>query len=163
MALWIALLALVVAAAALIYGWRLQQENEKLRGRLDRYNRTLFATENDVRALHDELAERTAVLQAEMMQRTGTTRFTPDMTARTALLLHPQVNQILAGFHLGGCSSCAIEPDETLAQICTERGIEVDTLMDNLNMLVANVATPQSNGHVAAPTLVKLPNMTLEI
>jgi hypothetical protein len=96
------------------------------------------------------------------MQRTGTARFTPEMTARTAMLLHPQVNEILAGFHLGGCSDCAIEPDETLAQICTERGIALDTLLGNLNMLVVDSNVPQSNGY-AAPKMVKLPNMTLEL
>jgi hypothetical protein len=73
------------------------------------------------------------------------------------------VNQILAGFHLGGCSDCAIEPDETLAQICAERGLAVDTLVGNLNMLVADSAEPQGNGQVFAPKLVKLPNMTLEL
>lgn len=160
---WIALFALVIAAIALLYAWRLQQENEKLRGRLDRYNKTLFTVENEVRSLREELAEASASLRAELMQSTGTARFTPDMTARTAILLHPQVNQILAGFHLGGCSDCAIEPDETLAQICVERGVEVDTLLGNLNMLVVDSAQPQENGRIAAPRLVKLPNMTLEL
>jgi len=162
MALWIALFALAVSAAALFFARRLQQENEKLRGRLDRYNKTLFAAENDLRNLREEIADNSARFQAELMQRTGTARFTPEMTARTATLLHPQVDQILAGFHLGGCSDCAVEPDETLAQICAERGIALDTLLGNLNMLVVDSAAPH-NGQVYAPKLVKLPNMTLEL
>ena len=163
MAIWIAVFALVVSAAALLYSWRLQQENEKLRGRLDRYNKTLFSAENDLRSLREEIADNNAKFQAELMQRTGTARFTPEMTARTATLLHPQVNQIFASFHLGGCSDCSIEPDETLAQVCAERGIALDTLLGNLNMLVADSSALQGNGQVYTPKLVKLPNMTLEL
>lgn len=164
MATWFSIFSILLAAAALFYALRLQQENDKLRARLDRYNKTLFTVENEVRAMRDDLAEASAQLRAELMTRTGTARFTPEMTARTASLLHPQVDQILAGFHLGGCSDCAIEPDETLAQICEERGIAVDTLLGNLNMLVADSSVPQGNGAAnGAPKLVKLPNISFEV
>lgn len=166
MGTWVSILSIIVAGVAFFNVLRLQQENDKLRARLDRYNKTLFTVESEVRSMQEALAEATAALRAEMMTSTGTARFTPEMTARTAMLLHPQVNEILAGFHLGGCSDCAIEPDETLAQICQERGIAVDTLLGNLNMLVADSAVPQSkggNGVNGAPKLVKIPNITIDI
>ena len=57
MSTWSGILALVVSAATLLYALRLQQENERLRARLDRYNKTLFTVENEVRAMNDLLVE----------------------------------------------------------------------------------------------------------
>jgi hypothetical protein len=102
----------------------------------------------------------TARLRVEMMQRTGAARFTPEMTVREALLLHPQAQQILAGFHLGGCSSCAVEPDETLAALCASRGINETELLANLNQLLG--ARGEQNG-VGSYRMVKVPNVQLEI
>src|SRR5690606_14668896 len=100
---------------------RLMRDAEQMRTRLDRYNRALFKAETDVRELREQLATTAAELKVELMQRTGSMRFVPEMTAREALLLHPQVNEIFSSFHLGGCDDCGIEPSHTLAQICTER------------------------------------------
>jgi hypothetical protein len=64
---------------------------------------------------------------------------------------------VLAAFHVGGCDSCAAEPDETLARVCAERGIDAAALLGTLNALVS--AGGNENGPNAP---VKLPNMTLD-
>jgi len=160
MAAVVSIVALLLALLALAYAWRLQRELDVARGRLDRYNRALFKVEESIRALRKEMEDVTARLRVEMMQRTGATRFTPEMTVREALLLHPQAQQILAGFHLGGCSSCAVEPDETLAALCASRGINETELLANLNQLLG--AQGEQNG-VGSYRMVKVPNVQLEI
>lgn len=151
----IAWLALLLGAASVAYVWKLNLEFNTATRRLDRYNRALYDANDDLRKLREELAATTAQLRVEMKQRNGTLAFAPSMTVREAQLLHPQAEQIMAGFHLGGCDHCAVEPDETLAQISAEHGVELETLLGNLNLLVSG---PQRG----EPQLVKIPNVALE-
>jgi hypothetical protein len=178
MATWIAGIALLAGLAALAYAWKLSQELETARGRLDRYNRALFDVNDELRALREQTAENHATLWAELLHRTGTPAFDPNMTVRQAQKLHPQAGEVLAGFHLGGCSSCAVEPDETLATVCAQSGAPVEQVIGNLNLLLGpagngmqntgetGVAVP--NGAAAhrsppyTPTPVKLPNMEVD-
>lgn len=152
----LALLGAVVAALAFAYAWRLQQEVEQLVRRLDRYNRALFDASDQLRQMEDELKQTAAALRVEIMQQAGTVRFTPGTTVREATFIHPQATQMLASFHVGGCSNCAVGPDATLAEVCEEKGVDIDALLTNLNLLAQ-----ASNGGQAGP--VKIPNMTLEL
>jgi hybrid cluster-associated redox disulfide protein len=162
MATVIALIAFVVALLAVAYSWKLNQELATASRRLDRYNKALFDATDEVRRLREQMAEETARLRVDLRRQSspqsGGSVFTPDLTVRETLMLHPQAEQVLAGFHLGGCSHCAVEPDETLAQACAQHGIDVQALMGNLNMLTQ---APVSAG--TGPQLVKLPNVALEL
>jgi len=166
------LIALAVALGALAWAWSLQRETERLTRRLDRYNKALFDAGDELRALREELTATSAELRVAISRQAGTLRFTPEMTVREAQMVHPQVQQVLAGFHLGGCSSCAVEPDDTLAAVCAGQGVAMDQLLGTLNLLVAPHAGTQSaasggsyngiNG-IHEPQYVKLPNVSLEI
>ena len=152
-------LALIIGGIALAYAWKLQQELNTATRRLDRYNRALFDANDEMRQLREELVATGAKLRVELQQRTGTIAFQPEMTVREAQLLHPQAQQILAGFHLGGCSSCAVEPDETLATVAANSGLELDVLLKNLNLLVER-GYGQRNGAIQS---VKIPNVELSL
>ncbi len=149
-------LALLISIGALGYAWRLQQEIAQAKRRLDRYNRSLFDANDEIRRLREELADTVAELRVEALRPgIGTLAFTPKMTVRETLMVHPQAEQILAGFHLGGCSSCAVEPDETLAQICRDQGRDLTELLRNLNLLLTIEA--DNNGQRIRP--IKIPNV----
>jgi hybrid cluster-associated redox disulfide protein len=123
---------------------------------LYRYNKALFDANDALGKLRAEFELELAQLRLAVRQAEGKARFVPEMTVREVLMAHPQAEQVLAGFHLGGCSHCAVEPDDTLAGACQEHGVDLSNLIQNLNLL----ATGQSaNG---APQLVKLPNVALE-
>jgi hypothetical protein len=155
----IAGLALLVALLALAYAWKLNQELNTATRRLDRYNKALFDAGDELRRLRSDVTESTAQLRVAIQQSQGGITFGPTTTVREAQLLHPQAAQILASFHLGGCSSCAIAPDDTLAQVCTEHGQDVGLLINNLNHLML-----QGNGHrTSTPQPVKLPNVELTL
>lgn len=157
MAIWIALFALIAALVAFGYAWKLQQELTIVTRRLDRYNKSLFDANDELRRLREDLSATAAQLRVEIRQQGGRIGFDPAMTVREAQLLHPQAQQILAGFHLGGCNSCAVEPDDTLADICVEHGVEVQHLIQNLNSLLS-----AANGqHAQAQQPVKVPNVEL--
>ena len=111
MVTWIAFIALIVSIIGFAYTWKLHQELNTATRRLDRYNKALFDAEEDVRRLRDELAEATTKLRVAIKQGGQQPYFSADMSVREAQLLHPQAAQIMAGLHLGGCSSCAVDAD----------------------------------------------------
>jgi hypothetical protein len=143
---WIALLIGLVAVA---YAWKLQQELGGVTRRLDRYNRALFEANEQVRRLESGLAEQAARLRAEMRCSRGEPAAAPDMSVREVIALHPQAQEVLAGFHLGGCSSCAVDPDASLADVCRQSGVDVGLVLANLNNLDGERP-------------VRLPNITFE-
>ncbi len=152
-------LGLLMALAALGFAWRLQQEMARATRRLDRYNRALFDANDEIRQLRDELNATAAQLRVEAEQHgRGQLTFVPQMTVRAAMQAHPQAEQILAGFHLGGCSSCAVDPDATLTQVCSENGQDLTELLRRLNLLLA----PQTDSAAVAAQPVKLPNVEVE-
>ncbi len=149
-------LALIIGVGAVGYSWLLQQEITRATRRLDRYNRALFDANDEIRKLREEFADTVAQLRVEVLQPgAGPLAYTPQMTVREALLVHPQTEQILAGFHLGGCSSCAVEPDETLAQICRDQGRDLTELLQNLNLLLL----PQGGNPDRQVRTIKIPNV----
>ncbi len=155
------LLALTLAAVALAYAWKLQQELGAATRRLDRYNRALFDANDEVRTLRADMERGAAELRVAIMRGGSGLHFAPDTTVQEAELMHPQVTELLAAFHIGGCSDCAVAPADTLAEICAARNVPVDDLLANLNLLVAAAPVAQSNG-AHTPVLVKIPNVALE-
>jgi len=157
MASWAAWVALAIALGALVYSWKLSQELETARGRLDRYNRALFQANDEIANLRENVAQELAELRVAGMKAQGAPAFHAEMTLREANLLHAQTEEVLAGFHLGGCSHCAVEPDETLAEACARNGIAAEKLVQALNQLLA-----EANGQ-NGDRPVKLPNVQLEL
>jgi hypothetical protein len=161
-----AILALILAAVALAYGWKLQQELGAATRRLDRYNRALFDANDQIRTLRAEMEQNMAALRVEVMRAGDVLRFAPETTMLEAELIHPQAKELLAAFHVGGCNDCAAAPGDSLAQVCAARGLPVADLLANLNMLLPSESTPAapaSGRTTDAPQLRKIPNITLEI
>jgi hybrid cluster-associated redox disulfide protein len=159
MATIIAWVALAIAAVALGLVWKLNSELATATRRLDRYNKALFAANDELRQLREEVETDVAQVRVQLRQQQGAA-FAPEMTVREVLLMHPQAEQILASFHLGGCSHCAVEPGERLADACREHGVDVQTLVGNLNLLTQGHQLV-GNGS-GTPPLVKIPNVALE-
>ena len=164
MATVLSIVALVVALLAMAYAWKLNRELDTARGRLDRYNRALFNAEEAIRTLRAELETTRSEWRIELLKRSGDARFAPEMTVREAQMLHPQAQQILAGYHLGGCSSCAVDDGDTLAAICQANGLAPATLLTDLNRLLESSrpgdAEHQNGAHFQP---VKIPNVHLDV
>ncbi len=149
-------IALLIALGAVVYAWKLQQELQVATRRLDRYNRSLFDANDEIRKVREETAAEVAGLRAEVRLPQGAIpAFAPQMTVREAMAIHPQAEQILAAFHLGGCNSCAVAPDDTLASICQENGRDLTQVLQNLNLLVEST----SNQRHGQTQTVKVPNV----
>ncbi len=156
--------ALAVALLAIGYAWKLNRELDTARGRLDRYNRAIFSTEESIRSLRAELESVRRELRIELLKRTGDAHFAPEMTVGEARLLHPRAQQILAGYHLGGCASCAVDDGDTLDAVCQNSGIEPALLLLDLNRLLGSdrLGETHSQGDRDRQP-VKIPNVHLDL
>jgi len=67
--------------------------------------------------------------------------FHADMTVAEVLNLDPGAAGVMAKFHLGGCSSCAITEHHVLGPACESYGVDVNKLLDELNALLGGVPT----------------------
>ena len=154
------IVALLIGLAALVYAWLVRQDLDKATRRLDRYNRSLYDASDQIRRLEESQAAAVAELRAEIARSSGKAAFRPAMSVRESYALHPQAQEILAAYHMGGCSSCAVELDDTIAQVCVNAGIDVGQVIGDLNVLLAG---QPMNGHANGVQRVKLPNLSLEL
>ncbi len=64
-------------------------------------------------------------------------KFSPQMTVREALDVHPRIADVFAAFQLGGCPHCGIAAFETVEQVCMAYGVELEAILDVMESLVA--------------------------
>jgi len=58
------------------------------------------------------------------------------MTIGDALRLHPRAGEVFAAFHLGGCSHCVINEQETIEEVTAGYGVDSNMLVEALNSLI---------------------------
>ncbi len=73
-----------------------------------------------------------------------TKHFRPDMPVAEAMAVHPRVGEVFAAFHLGGCAHCGISHFETIEQVCTAYGVDVDMLLEVLEGLLEQDPAPSA-------------------
>lgn len=61
-------------------------------------------------------------------------RISPNSTMREVLETYPGAQRALfRRYHIGGCSSCAFRPEETLQQVCSRNGeLNVDQVLEHI-------------------------------
>ncbi|MBX2998008.1 MAG: hypothetical protein KF893_05810 [Caldilineaceae bacterium] len=156
----LAVVALALALAGLVYAWTVSQGLAQATRRLDRYNRALFDASEEIRRLREEHAQQLATLHGEVARLSGKAAFSPNMTMREIYALHPQAEEVLARFHIGGCSSCAADLDDRLDQLCRASGLDVEHVVGSLNGLFGSNRNGVHNGEIQR---VKLPNIEFNV
>ncbi|MBA3531564.1 MAG: hypothetical protein H0T73_06530 [Ardenticatenales bacterium] len=86
--------------------------------------------EDEVRSLHQQL--RTA--------KGGATLFHAEMTIAEAMTVEPRATEVLGAFHIGGCSSCAVSPEDTLRQAAEANEQNIQQVLEALNKLAGSEA-----------------------
>jgi len=62
--------------------------------------------------------------------------FSAEMTIDQAWRKHPGTRHIFAQHHLPACDGCAVRFDETIAEAAVAYGLELSTLLEELNALL---------------------------
>jgi hybrid cluster-associated redox disulfide protein len=149
-------IALLVGALSLIIAYLAFRRADAVEKRLAETNNKLGEIVAQMAQAAGETREGLAGLRLEMRQRAGEPGFSPDMTIADAMSVHPKVTEVLASFHLGGCSHCAVSDVDTIEGACQSYGIDQRALMTALNQLI----DPKSGGSTGP---IKVANMKLEI
>jgi len=149
-------MALLVAVLSLAVAYLAFRRADAAERRLTETYNTLHKLMAQMAQAAEETREGLASLRLEMRQRAGELAFSPDMTIAEALNVHPKVKDVLASFHLGGCSHCAVSDVDTIEGACQSYGIDQKALLQALNQLVA----PQSGGSTGP---IKITSMKLEL
>ena len=103
-----------------------------------------------VNVAHERLKQEIlSQVQVALRQRNGGTAFHRDMSVGEVIKLHPQAGDVMAGFHLGGCSSCSISDNHTLGDAALDYGVNIDNLLMALNGLFDGTTKVPQEDHAA--------------
>ncbi|MCX6027819.1 MAG: hypothetical protein NT169_00775 [Chloroflexi bacterium] len=128
--------AIIIAAAALIAAYLAMRQAGAVDRRLTEISSSLAELRSALNESREKAAEKVSGLRLEMRRRAGELAFTPEMTIKEAMEVHPAVSDVLASFHLGGCSTCAVSDVDTIQGACQTYGIGQAELMAALNRLI---------------------------
>jgi hybrid cluster-associated redox disulfide protein len=129
--------ALIIAILALLGAFFAFRRAGTLQERLERMTGQVRELKSALAAANEEQELKLNDLRLELKRQAGEAIFDPKMTIADAMKVHPKVQDVLADFHLGGCSHCAISDVDTIEGACQSYGIDQNALMNALNGLVS--------------------------
>ncbi len=97
--------ALIVAVLALLGAFLATRRVAMLQEQLDRTTSELHELRSMSKAALEELQNKVNDLRLQARRQAGQPIFEPRMTISEAMGVHPKVVDVLASFHLGGCST----------------------------------------------------------
>jgi hypothetical protein len=153
-------IALAVGIIGLVVAWSANRKNKDLKERIAQTNSRVYQLRREIQETQEAAAQERNVLRFEILKLQGDLTVTSEMQIGQITAIHPQAQQVLAGFHLGGCSSCGVDDQQTLAEAAAVNGRAVEPILVALNTLVAEGA--RSNGMVS-PEQLKSPNIEFQL
>jgi hypothetical protein len=109
--------------------------------------RRLYVAQARLNEMENLMRQELQTLRALVRRQSGGPRFDSTMKVADAIAIDPRVRDVFARFHLGGCSSCAIDEERTIAQTAMSYGVDLDRLMDALAALSGGQGPPSNTPH----------------
>jgi hypothetical protein len=128
--------ALLASAVALFLAWRCSRNIGALKERNDRLTSQILDLRLEMHRATEAHEGAFDELRYELMRQAGTLKVTGDMTVDQVSALHPQAAAVLAGFHIGGCASCAVDGSTRLEEAIAANGDSLQPVLVALNDLV---------------------------
>src|SRR5262245_23654625 len=91
--------------------------------------RRLYLAQARLNELESTAQKELQALRSVMRRQSGGPVFEASMKIAEAIAIDPRVRDLLAQFHLGGCSACAVNEEQTIEQAAMSYGIDVDRLL----------------------------------
>jgi len=133
-------IALIIAVLAVIVAFFALRRAGTLAERIDRAAGSIAELRSALNATNEKLNAQLTDMHLEQRRQAGETIFTPKMTIAEALQVHPKVGEVLASFHLAGCSHCAVSDVDTIEGACQTYGIDQTALMHALDELAGGAS-----------------------
>jgi hybrid cluster-associated redox disulfide protein len=112
--------------------------------------RRLYLTQARLNELESMAQQELQTIRALVRRQSDGLFFEPTMKIADAIAIDPRVRELLAQFHLGGCSSCAINEEHTIEQAALSYDVDLGRLMAALTTLStgqeARPSSPQPGG-----------------
>jgi hypothetical protein len=143
---------------ALTWIWRTTRQNKELQEKISQVNSRVYNLRREMQDAQNKFERDLLKLKFELLKAQGNLQITADMKIGQIYALHPMAQQVLAGFHLGGCSSCGVDERQSLTEAVTVNGRDLEPVLLALNGLLAQSA----NGHDLSPEQLKTPNVQLQ-
>jgi len=129
--------ALIVAILALLVAFLTMRRATGLQERLEQTTSQLYEVRSTMSRANETFENKLNDIRLQMRRQAGEAIFNPSMTIADAMSVHPRVTEVLANFHLGGCSHCTVSDVDTIEGACQTYGIDQAALMNALNGLVS--------------------------
>ena len=150
--------ALAIGLIGLIMAWNANRKNNDLKERIAQVNSRVYNLRREMQEAQEKAEQEMMTLKFQLLKAQGELKVTPEMKMGEIMAIHPQAEQVLAGFHLGGCSSCSFDPRQSLNEVAEVNGRELEPILVALNTLVSE----NSNGNpFVSPEKLKTPNIQL--
>jgi hybrid cluster-associated redox disulfide protein len=141
-------LVVLVAVGALGLAASAFVRARSLREALQDAQRRLYLAQARLNELESTVQQELQKLRTAVRRQAGGALFAPTMKIADAIAIDPRVREVLGQFHLGGCSSCAINEEHTIEQAATSYGVNLEHLMAALAALENGQAPkPPSSQH----------------
>jgi hypothetical protein len=148
--------SLGIALVAVFMAWQANRKNKYLTERIGQLNSRIFKTRQELLEAQEGTRHDLTALRIELLKSQGTFKVTGDMPVEEVLMIHPLADQVLGSFHIGGCSSCAVDGSQRLDLAVASSGQPLEPVLVALNRLL----TDEQNGTPSAERL-KTPNVEL--
>ena len=149
-------IALLLSIAGLGMAWLCHRKNGALRENLSQTNSRIYNLRRENLEIREKAEKEIMALKFEILKLKGELKVEPQMKIGEIMSIHPQAQQVLAGFHLGGCSSCSVDERQSLSEAAAVNGRELEPILAALNTLVA-----QNGNDAEATEPIKTPNVQL--
>jgi len=150
--------ALAIGLIGLIMAWSANRKNNDLKERIAQVNSRVYNLRREMQEAQEKAEQEMMTLKFQLLKAQGELKVTPEMKMGEIMAIHPQAEQVLAGFHIGGCSSCSFDSHQTLGEVAAVNSRDVQPILVALNTLVIE----SSNGNdLISPEKLKTPNIQL--
>jgi hypothetical protein len=134
--------AVLMALIALGTAWVAFRRANQLQEKVERLQATLYSTRADLRQMNEELSGRLERVDYVIKKNSGELRFNPSLRLAELYAIEPRAPSVLAPFHIGGCTDCAVDEQATLAEAARQRGADLDRVLVALNNLSPEAQPP---------------------
>ena len=148
----------ILSLIALGWGYLTYRRAAELETRLENVRNSHFRLADKSRQKIDDLEEEVRLLTHKLRAlNSNGALYHAEMSIGEAIKLDSRVAEVLGAFHIGNCSSCAVNPTDTLAHAATSNGQNLEIVLQTLNKL----NTSESNE--VMKMLERRPNVQLSL
>ena len=152
--------ALAVGLIAILMAWRANRKNKALTERIAQVNSRVYNLRRETQDSQEQAQQELLKLKYELLKAQGDLQITGEMKIGEIVATYPMAQQVLAGFHLGGCAGCMVDDNQSLAEAVALNGRELEPILVALNGLVGESANGQASPE--QPEQLKTPNVQLQ-